>query len=331
VAKRIDGSRDVLLGQRPPSSVPSSIDAPQTPEHARLAVIRAKTDGYDFIKAYQHLDAATFRALMITAREQGIRVAGHLPEIDCRGCVSREQAFEHPLNAIAHLEELSRYALQTDLSAEDVPRLTSLVSDAGSSVVTTLTANRNIVYMYANRELPPLSPEDARHVDSVTLRDWLGPRNAYLGEPFRRQPGADKFPAAYDFQRSLARNLWKAGVPLIAGTDATMPGLNYGSSLIDEMIELNKIGLRPHEVLQAATRNALVCLAQDRQAGKIVPGARADLVLLEANPLEFIGNVRSVAGVVAAGRWLSSEELRSASEDSEAFYRSLDRRLKISR
>jgi hypothetical protein len=327
VGKRIDGSRGVMLGEIPPSRVPSSVDVPRTAEHARLAVMRAKSLGYDFVKAYQHLDAETYPALLRTARELGMPVAGHLPELDCPGCLGREQAFENPPDAIAHLEELSRYALQTDFSAADLGYLTELVLNAGTSVVTTLVANRNIVHMYAYRTLPPLDPQDRRQMDSLTLRDWLGPANNYLGEPFRRQRGAERFPAAYDYQRALARHLWKAGVPLIVGTDAPIPGVAFGSSVIDEMIELNKIGLRPHEVLQAATRNAFRFLGEGKLAGLIAAGARADLVLLDANPLEYLGNLRAISGVIVAGRWLPIERLRADSESAVRYYKALDGRI----
>jgi hypothetical protein len=329
VGKRIDGSRKVMLGEIPASSVPSSIDVPQTAEHARLAVLRAKSLGYDFIKAYQHLDAETYPVVVRTAREQGMRVTGHLPELNCAKCLRREQVFDQSFDAIAHLEELSRFAMQTDFSAGDLGYLTGLVRGSGASVVTTLVASRNIIHMYAYRSLPPLDPQDQKLVDSLTLRTWVGPGNHYLGEPFRRQREAELFPAAYDYQRALARHLWKAGVPLIAGTDAPIPGLAFGSSLLDELIELNKIGLRPHEVLQAGTRNALRFLGEGELAGAIAAGARADLVLLEANPLEYIGNVRAISGVVAAGRWLPIERLQADSEAAVRYYRSLDRKLGI--
>jgi hypothetical protein len=67
----------------------------------------------------------------------------------------------------------------------------------------------------------------------------------YLAEPFRHQAIATMLPASYDFDRIMARELWKRGVPLVVGTDAPIPGVTCGSSVPEEMIELNKIGLAP--------------------------------------------------------------------------------------
>lgn len=327
VGEKVDGSRKVMLKELPPAAVPSSIDAPQTAEHGRMAVMRAKARGYDFIKAYQHLDRETYLAVVHTAHEQGMQVAGHLPQLQCERCFTREQAFDTPLNAIAHVEELSRYAMETDLGAEDLSYLTALVRGSGASVVTTLVGNRNIVHAYATRELPVLPHAENRRVDSIVMHEWLSPNNNYLSERFRNQKEAPLFPAAYDYQRMLARLLWKKGVSLIAGTDAPLPGTPYGDSLIEELIELNKIGLKPHEVLQTATCNAFKFLNATQNAGSIAKGKRADMVLLTANPLEYIGNVRSIDGVVLAGQWLPIARLRDEMEESVRYYKALDTQL----
>lgn len=329
VGEMIDGSRKVMLKEVPPETVPSSIDHPQNPEDARLAVLRAKSRGYDFIKAYQHLDRVTYLSVIKTAREQGMRIAGHLPELECAACMTREEPFRTPLDAIAHLEELSRYSKETDLSADDLVYLTGLVKVSGASVVTTLVANRNIIYMYAKRELPPLAQQVTRYVDSLEMRDWQAPDQNYLTERFRNQVGATLFPALYDYQRAIARHLWKKGVPLIAGTDTPIPGLAYGDSLLDELLELNKVGLPPHEALQTATINPFKFFKEADRNGLVKEGYRANLVLLGANPLDYIGNVRRVEGVVVAGRWVPISRLEADMEQDVRYYRTLDAQLGI--
>src|SRR5579862_4333874 len=72
-------------------------------------------DHYDFIKSYQHLNQETYDAIEDAAHTAHLITMGHLPEIGCPSCVSREHPFMNPMNDIAHAEELGRYAMQNDL------------------------------------------------------------------------------------------------------------------------------------------------------------------------------------------------------------------------
>jgi imidazolonepropionase-like amidohydrolase len=109
----------------------------------------------------------------------------------------------------------------------------------------------------------------------------------------------------------LVRGLRDAGVPLLVGTDDMAPMQLPGFSLRDEMIDLEEAGLTPAEVLRAATYNAALFL-KESNGGEIRSGAIADLVLLEANPLEDVSNVFQQAGVMLHGRWLPGAELQAA-------------------
>jgi imidazolonepropionase-like amidohydrolase len=101
-------------------------------------------------------------------------------------------------------------------------------------------------------------------------------------------------------------------VPLLAGTDAggamnvdVMPGF----SLVDELELLVDCGLTPADALRTATLNPALYFGEEATAGTVTAGKRADLVLLDADPLAAIGNVRKIAGVIAHGRWLPRAEL----------------------
>lgn len=114
------------------------------------------------------------------------------------------------------------------------------------------------------------------------------------------------------YAKATVRAMHKAGVPLLAGTDAG-GALNVrifpGFSLADELELLVGCGLTPADALRTATLNPALYLGEEKATGTVTAGKRADLVLLDADPLAAIGNVRKVAGVMANGRWYPRGEL----------------------
>ena len=102
----------------------------------------------------------------------------------------------------------------------------------------------------------------------------------------------------------LTKELHDKGVPILLGTD-TFGTLVPGISLHDELAMLVEAGLSPFEALQCSTVNVAAYLGEAGMAGVIQPGARADFILLDKNPLLNIKNSRSVSGVFTHGKWLS--------------------------
>lgn len=114
-----------------------------------------------------------------------------------------------------------------------------------------------------------------------------------------------------EFMKKVAGALHRAGVPLMAGTDAMgAPLIAPGSSLHRELQLLAEAGLTPYETIRAATVSAAVFLRQDTEFGTIEPGKRADLLLIEGNPLEDPARLRRPAGVMVRGTWLPRERLQ---------------------
>jgi imidazolonepropionase-like amidohydrolase len=110
----------------------------------------------------------------------------------------------------------------------------------------------------------------------------------------------------------------RAGVRLLAGTDTGALDCLAGFSLHDELQLLVEAGLTPLEALQAATRNPARCLNRLIDWGTVEPGKLADLVLLDANPLDDIRNIRRIRGVIVNGRLLLPADLRNMLADVEA-------------
>lgn len=101
--------------------------------------------------------------------------------------------------------------------------------------------------------------------------------------------------------QELTAVLHKAGVPLLAGTDANEPFVPAGSGLLQELEVMVESGLPPAAVLKAATLNNARALKQEKDLGSVEPGKLADLVLLNANPLEDINNIRKIDRVIRGG------------------------------
>lgn len=327
VAKRINGPRAEVASPRPDQVLASKPAAPTTAADGIAAVRAAHERGYDFIKPYQFLNRDTYRAVVDEAGRLGMVTSGHLPELGCGVCADRAFAFAHPLDNIAHSEELGRYGRESDLAPRDIDALADLVARNKIGVTPTLITLKQIVHMYVNREVPATPGDWGTLVDPVTRLDWAPAGNNYLSEKFRSQDGADTFSAGYDFSRLLTRELWKRGVPLTVGTDAPMPGLAFGVSVHQEMIELREVGLSSLEVLRAATINAHRLFDRKGGSGAVRVGERADLVLLDADPLADIGNVARIHGVFAQGRWLPAARIDAMLAESDGAMRELSQRI----
>jgi imidazolonepropionase-like amidohydrolase len=109
----------------------------------------------------------------------------------------------------------------------------------------------------------------------------------------------------YEKDLELVGAMHRAGLSILAGTDTAIPGFG----LHDELMLLVRAGLTPMEALQAATLNPAKFLGKLQDQGTVEKGKLADLVLLEANPLEDIRNTQKVNGVVANGRLLDKKAL----------------------
>ena len=142
------------------------------------------------------------------------------------------------------------------------------------------------------------------------------PAIAYLDEPvrtrWRRLPRTGSPGYAYHrFMKKLTGALHRAGVPLVAGTDAMgFPLIVPGASLHRELQLLTESGLTPYEAIRAATVNPAAFLGKEDEFGTVAEGKRADLLLVAADPLQDIARLKQPAGVMVRGRWMAHDTLQ---------------------
>ena len=122
----------------------------------------------------------------------------------------------------------------------------------------------------------------------------------------------------YQKELELTGAMHKAGVPFMTGTDIPGAYTYPGFSLHDELALLVQTGFTPLEALQTATVNPAKFLGLEKSLGTVEKGKAADLVLLDANPLDGIANTKRISGVVVGGRYLSKEKLEEMLRNSEA-------------
>jgi cytosine/adenosine deaminase-related metal-dependent hydrolase len=279
-------------------------------EEAVAGVTEQAAAGFDGIKIYNGVGVEEYGALVETARAKQMLVIGHVP---------REVGAETALRArqsIAHAEEFVYSFFNPNggdgfagivFDESRIPALVSLAASSGVSVVPTIATFRDII-MQATRLEKYLSNGELRYLHP-RIRATLQPginryQNRYSVDDLRQ------LRRALPFQRRLVRALNAAGVPLLAGSDATAIGPVAGFSLHDELEELVRSGLTPYDALRTATVNPARYLGRVDRFGTVEVGKAADLVLVEGNPLSRITNTRRIAGVMRNGEWLDSAALQ---------------------
>jgi imidazolonepropionase-like amidohydrolase len=110
-------------------------------------------------------------------------------------------------------------------------------------------------------------------------------------------------------RKAMVHELWKAGVPLMAGSDSPEFFIVAGFALHEELATMIEAGLSPYAALQTATANPATFLGINKKTGSIEEGKEADLILLDKNPLEDIKNTQSINGVFVNGKWFDKTML----------------------
>jgi imidazolonepropionase-like amidohydrolase len=105
------------------------------------------------------------------------------------------------------------------------------------------------------------------------------------------------------------RRVWAAGIPVVMGTDAGNIGTLHGPSVFREMRRMVEAGLTPLDVLRAATTHGARALDRDGDVGRIAPGALADLVILDADPVADVANLARIRRVIKDGRVFDPDAL----------------------
>ena len=308
---------------------------PGDESEARELARYAKERSFDFLKVYDSVPRDVYVALLDEAKAQSLEVVGHRPR-----AVSAMEASEAGQQSLEHarlfLEECYPGAekLRSETRRYETAGRRAMVDEHDAFQCDELfAAMRNngtwFVPTHVTRKMDAFADDPAYRED---------PRLRYI-HPFQRKvwsedadgmvandpspEGRKAFMDFYEKGLELTGAAHRAGVPLLAGTDANDTYAFPGSGLHDELEELVKAGLTPSEALVAATVSPARYFGVEGEYGNIAEGKAADMVLLRENPLTYIRNTRSIEAVVLGGRLYRREDLDALLAGVEASVGSL--------
>jgi imidazolonepropionase-like amidohydrolase len=327
----LDGTPNVYDGstpQHPPLSV-----GLQTVEAAAKKVNELDSLGVDLLKAYEMLSPEQFAIIIKMAKEKGLKVTGHVPlsmdviSASNAGLNSMEHMRNLELSCASNSEELLQQRLKLLQAEKDSPgsTLRSKIHELQRE-----TAVKNYDPYKADEILAVLAKNQTWQIPTLALATFYTNRHfensewqesiAYLPvgteEKWKKNAASianmpvTPFQIQYsDWLIGMVRKIHESKIEIMAGTDCPIALLTPGLSLHEELAMLVEAGLPSLEALKTATVNPAKYFNLEHELGLVQEGMWADLVLLDANPIDDIANTKSINAVIKNGKYFDKRQL----------------------
>ncbi|HET6179567.1 MAG TPA: amidohydrolase family protein [Candidatus Sulfotelmatobacter sp.] len=328
------GPRMVISGPMldgPQPRFPSSI-AIKTPEDGRRAVDDLKRRGADFIKLQSLIPRAAVFAIADEAHKQGITFVGHVPDAirASEASDAGQKSFEHLIGVFEGSSPLEGEFIK---GTKSEGKFLSTYDPKRAAVLFALLAKNHTWQcptLVWERGGNLINQTDSAHDTRAKYAPayWKDVTWKRFTEEIVHDFNTDDLATRKRFvekELDVVNAMHHAGIEFLAGTD-TPPGVYVfpGFSLHEELQRFVAAGFTPMEALQTATLNPAKFLGLDDRLGTIEQGKLADLVLLDANPLDDIRNTQKIAAVIVNGRYLSRAELDRMLAGAEAAAKAKD-------
>ena len=305
-----------FIDGKPDRGIPGGVLV-DTPQEARRAVIDQKTAGYDHIKVLGGLSRETYDAVIDEAAKQGLQVVGHVPP-----AVGLDHVVRAGQRSIEHMDGIAAAAQKDDSPLTDssinnrtnrkayyeawkhinvakVRRIAEALVAKGTWVCPTLVPMQS----------DPMPDEVESFLQRPEVRFvWPETIEYWKAAPFPEEL-VQVLRDGIEGRMLAVKSLHETGVRLVLGTDSPAGFVLHGFGTLRELEILVEAALTPYEAIEMATRNAAELVGASDEFGTVAVGRRADLILLEANPLNDVSNVAKRAGVMVRGRWYTQAEL----------------------
>jgi imidazolonepropionase-like amidohydrolase len=285
-----------------------------SPGVGRQMVIDQQAAGYDLLKIHPGVSREPFDTIAATAQRLGIPFAGHVPL-----AVGVERALEARFASIDHLDGYVEYLVRPgapvsasqsqffginlveNLDESKIPGIVARTRSAGVWNVPTQILMDNLAGSESAEQLA--ARPEMRYWFPNQIEQWKNTKRE-----FEQEPAARRLQWLL-VRRQLIKQLYDAGAGLLLGSDAPQMWNVPGFSTHRELEALVRAGLTPYQALTTGTAKVAEYFGTADRTGTVAVGKQADLILLEANPLENIAHTRRIAGVVLRGRWIPKSEI----------------------
>jgi imidazolonepropionase-like amidohydrolase len=264
-------------------------------------IVQKQADqGYDLIKFYSTVSKEVFHALVSTAKKKRISIAGHVPDkVDLKNAINANvTSLEHLLGFF------NPYNPDLAVKENEIHELVQLSAENTVYHCPTLIASERICNSEAQEKYE--GEPEMQYVPKRVKRGmrFLLKSSADLFRKKGLKPNHEYLPFLFRIVQEFKRQ----GAPLLLGTDKGTPYVVAGFSVHRELQLLHDAGLTPFEALEAGTINAAKCLHKEAVIGTIGVGKRADLLLVEENPLIDLETIKTHCGIMVKGEWLSRDK-----------------------
>lgn len=294
----------------------------ETPEQGVAAVKKYKREGYSEIKLTFLVKKEVYDAVIETAKKEGIKVTGHVgPLVRLPTALAAKQQIEHmdefiemllPDTSYNHGSSVSDFGIYSKaawatlpfMDESKIPALAKMVKEAGIYVTPTNYFFLSTLCYNATDEQIKQNPSYPFIPKSLNDEKWRN--RQYVA---KMQLSAENMTKYERIRHKMVAELWKAGVPLMAGSDSPEFFLVTGFALHDELESFVKSGLSPIEALKTATVHTAKYLSIEKQKGSVEVGKAADLILLDKNPLDDIRHTRAIQAVFKGDKYFDKKAL----------------------
>ena len=275
----------------------------RTPEDAAAKVLEQKNEGWDLLKVLGGLNLEAYTSMARAAQEVGIPFGGHVPS-----AVGVTRALEMGQETFDHLDGFAEQldGVTKPIDEQALQDLVARTKRTGAWVVPTLVVwetLRGPVTLDSRTTLPEL-----RYMPRETVQQWTQSLENRLNTP---QFNAIEAKQYIDNRLRILWMLHTAGVGVLLGSDAPQQFNVPGFSIHREMKRMTDAGMSTYDIIKSGTSSVGQHFKSQDDFGTVAVGKRADLILLDANPLESLAHIQRQAGVIVRGRWLPQSEIQT--------------------